>query len=77
MKKAQIRRPEHVSGAIAKRKVYFKTTGFIDTPILHREQVPVDEPLKGPRSSSRSTPQLVPPGSTAHVDESGNLVITV
>ena len=78
VKKAQIRRPEHVSGTIAKRKIYFNTTGFIDTPILHREQVPVDGPLKGPAIVEQvDTTTVLPPGSTAHVDESGNLVITV
>jgi N-methylhydantoinase A len=78
VQKAQIRRTGFSAGAIATRNVYFSATGFVDTPILHREQVPPDQPLKGPAIVEQiDTTTVVPPGSTARVDDRGNLVITV
>ena len=63
---------------IGRRKVYFGTHGWVDTPIYARDALAATVRLDGPAIvDEMSSTTLVPPGDVLHVDAIGNLVIEV
>ena len=62
----------------ATRNVYFNKSGWLDTPIFHRDQLPIDFEISGPAIVEQTdTTSLLPPGTRARVDASFNLVCAV
>jgi len=61
---------------IGARPAYFSPTGFVATPIFARAKLPAGERFPGPAIIEQpDTTTVIPPGSTAQVEESGNLRI--
>jgi N-methylhydantoinase A len=64
-----------ILGEPASRPVWFAETGFVETPVLHRDAI--GQAVAGPAIIEQmDTTTVVPPGWTAHVDIAGNLLLT-
>jgi N-methylhydantoinase A len=68
-----------VAGAtLGRRSVWFEPGGWIDTPILARERLPLDARFEGPAVIEQlDTTILVEPGNKVSLDSLGNLVLEV
>jgi len=61
-----------------RRKVYFDSTGWIDTPIYRRTLLPTGAPVDGPAVvEEMSSTTIILPGQQAHADEYGNLIVNL
>ena len=61
---------------VAERPVHFAPAGFVRTPIYARPRLPLGAELSGPAIVEQpDTTTVVPPGWTARVEESGNLLL--
>jgi N-methylhydantoinase A/oxoprolinase/acetone carboxylase beta subunit len=50
----------------------------LDTPVLARDRLPLDQPIPGPAIVVQTdTTTVVPPGCTLVADRGGNLIITL
>jgi len=59
-----------------RRQVYFRGTGFTDTPCYGRDDLPPGTPLAGPAIVDQDdTTVLVTPGFRARMDRAGNLIV--
>ena len=60
----------------AMRRVWFATTGFVDTPVLAREAIAKESSFVGPAIVEQmDTTTVIPPGAQVRVDRSGYLHI--
>ena len=60
----------------------FRTAGGelaeVETAFYLRDRLPVGEPFSGPAVVlQRDSTTVIPPGSAAHADEAGNLIINI
>ena len=63
---------------LEEREVYFTRSGWLKTPIYDRKALLAGAEITGPAIvEEKAAATLVGPGDTLHVDEYGNLVITV
>ena len=61
-----------------RRRVYFGTRGWIDTPIFDRSALPAGPVVQGPAIiEEMSSTTVIRPGDRARVDDIGNIVIEV
>jgi N-methylhydantoinase A/oxoprolinase/acetone carboxylase beta subunit len=62
--------------AVGARRAWFAPSGFVSTPIFDRARLPVGERVIGPAIVEQpDTTTVIPPGSAALVEASGNLRI--
>lgn len=70
---------DHAAGQAAQadsRRVWFMSTGFVDTPILARDTLKAGTTFRGPAIVEQmDTTTVIPPGSATQVDASGYLHI--
>jgi N-methylhydantoinase A len=60
----------------ASRLVWFRSTGFVETPVLDRAALAPGESLRGPAVLEQmDTTTIVPPGWIARADRQGNLIL--
>jgi N-methylhydantoinase A len=63
---------------IRKKKVFFRDTGFIDTPVYQREQLESGNHIAGPALiEEHASTTIVSPGDEVIVDSFGNLDIAI
>ena len=62
-----------------KRPVYFKEAGgFTETPIYERDRLPSGAVIEGPCVIEQpDTTTVIPPGTTASVDDYSNLIVRI
>jgi N-methylhydantoinase A len=69
--------PEVTRQAPASRRVWFVTTGFVETPIYQRDAIPSTSRIEGPAVIEQmDTTTIVPPGWSVTVDRTANLLLT-
>jgi N-methylhydantoinase A len=65
------------AATVGRRQVWF-TDGWHDTPIMHREKLPLRASFAGPAIVEQlDTTTVIEPGNTVEVDAVGNLIVTV
>jgi N-methylhydantoinase A len=71
--------PRGIAEAICERRsVWFPQTGFVTTPVYHRESLAAGAGLRGPAIIEQmDATTVVPPDAAATVDEFGNLHIEI
>lgn len=61
-----------------RRRVWFAETGWIETPVLARDRLPIGATFEGPAIVSQfDATTVLEPGQTARTDDHGNLVVKV
>jgi N-methylhydantoinase A len=69
--------PEVTRPAPASRRVWFATTGFVETPIYQRDAIPSASRIEGPAVIEQmDTTTIVPPGWSVTVDRMANLLLS-
>jgi len=64
------------AGKIGSRSVWFRGTGFVETPVLQRLSLAPGDKRPGPVILEQmDTTTVVPPNWTAHADDHGNVVL--
>jgi N-methylhydantoinase A/oxoprolinase/acetone carboxylase beta subunit len=65
-------------GLKSRRRAYFPETGWIDCPVHDRYGLAAGACLTGPAIvEERESTSVLPPGTSAAVDEYGNLIVSV
>lgn len=69
--------PKGTGPMMARRQIYFATTGWVEAPVARFEAMQADEPVAGPAIIESSfTTVVVDPGTTAVRTEGGGLRVT-
>ena len=68
-----------VEGAVeSRRRVWFAQTGWVETPVLARDRLPIGAAFEGPAIISQfDATTVIEPGQTARTDFHGNLLVDV
>jgi N-methylhydantoinase A len=73
---AEVPPPASDAPLLARRDVWFRATGFVATPVLHRASLGPGAVVAGPAVIEQmDTTTVVPPGWTARADAQGNLLL--
>ena len=68
-----------VAGAVeSRRRVWFAQTGWVETPVLARDRLPIGGAFEGPAIISQfDATTVIEPGQKARTDFHGNLLVDV
>jgi N-methylhydantoinase A len=68
--------PPNLTGRRGSRSVWFRGTGFVETPVIQRVSLAAGDKLPGPVILEQmDTTTVVPPNWTAHADNHGNVIL--